>query len=72
MKARGRKDLDAKLSQLARQSQGLSKNIKEDPHETLRAVRRWMKELGKIEMLAREGRGLDDSDSTTGLLEGTL
>jgi molecular chaperone DnaK len=73
VRARGRKDLDAKLNQLARQSQGLSKGIKDDPQDTLRSVRRWMKELGKIDMLAREGRGLDDNlDSTSGLLEGTL
>jgi len=72
VRQRGRKDLEGRLNAIARQSQGLSQKVKDDPQATVRAVRRWMKELGKIEMLAREGRGLGDEDTTTGLLEGTL
>jgi molecular chaperone DnaK len=72
VRTRGRKDLESKLNDIARQSQGLSRGIKDDPAETVRTVRRWMKELGKIEWLAREGRGVDDEDSATGLLEGLV
>jgi hypothetical protein len=69
---RGRADLDTRLSFIARQGQGLSQRIKDDPQSALRTIAHWMKELAKIEMLAREGRGLDDRDTTTGLLEGML
>ena len=72
VRGRGRKDLEPKLAEIARKSQGLSRGVKDDPTETIRTVRRWMKELCKIEWLAREGRGLDDEGNTTGLLEGTI
>ncbi len=72
VRARARKDLELKLNEIARQSQGLSRQVKEDPAGTVRAVRRWLRELAKIDMLAREGRGWDDDDSPTGLLEGSV
>jgi hypothetical protein len=71
-RARGRKDLEQRLAQIARQSQGLGQRAKDDPYAVLRTVRRLFTELSRIEELTREGRGLDEGDGKTGLLEGLL
>jgi hypothetical protein len=70
-RARERKDLEEKLTDIARQGQGLNQRVKDDPFATVRATRRLMKELGKLDWLIRENRGLD-GENTKGLLEGTL
>ena len=70
-RARGRKDLEERLAQVAKQTQGLSQRVKDDPGGALREARRWGTEVAKVEAMLRENRTLD-KETTTGLLEGML
>ncbi len=70
--ARGRRDLDERLGQIAKQGQGLAQKAKEDPHAVLREARRLNTELAKVENLLRSRRPTSAGDDSAGLLEGIL
>ena len=73
VRVKERKDLEERLGQIARQSQGLSQLVKDDPAAAVREVRRWSTEVAKIESLLKENRSLKEgAETTTGLLEGML
>lgn len=73
VRAKGRKDLDERLAEVAKQSQGLSQRARKEPMAALREARRWGTEVAKVEKLLAEGRSLkDDEETTSGLLEGML
>src|SRR5262249_13277210 len=73
VRTKGRQDLDERLAEVARQSQGLSQRVRKEPMAALREARRWGTEVAKVEKLLAEGRSLKDDEATTsGLLEGML
>ncbi len=70
VKARGRNDLDPRLTNVANQARGLSQRIKSDPIGVIREARRLDVELNKIEE-ALTGHQRQSVADDAGLLEGS-
>jgi molecular chaperone DnaK len=70
VRAKQRADLDARLKELARQADGLSRRLRSDPVGVIRDVRRLGTEVAKIEE-SLEGKHAAASGDDTGLLEGS-
>jgi molecular chaperone DnaK len=70
VRAKARGDLEAKLSEVAKQANGLSQRIKTDPGTVIRDARRLRTEVAKIEDQVKEVRRQSSADDA-GLLEGS-
>ncbi len=70
VRAKGRADLETRLSEIARQAGGLSQRIKTEPLAVLRDLNRLGTEVQKVGEWLEEGRRAGPGDDA-GLLEGT-
>jgi hypothetical protein len=70
VRAKGRADLEARLTEIAGQARGLSQRMKAEPLAVLRDVNRLGTEVQKVGEWLDEGRRARPDDDA-GLLEGT-
>jgi molecular chaperone DnaK len=70
VRAKERRDLDAKLKEIAQQAAGLSQRLKTEPVSVIRDARRLGTEVAKIEEQIKDGRRQSSPDDA-GLLEGS-
>jgi molecular chaperone DnaK len=70
VRAKERRDLDAKLKEIAQQAGGLSQRLKTDPVAVIRDARRLGTEVAKVEEQIKDGRRQSSPDDA-GLLEGS-